>query len=80
MPSVRMHSEACLFCLKHPMGKECWTMVKWPYCTIDCCGKPHHEMLHEVLKAGNLRCRQRRRSHRADRRRRRAESRPRRCI
>ncbi len=27
-------------------------MGKWPNCTIDGCGKPHHEMLHEVLKAG----------------------------
>jgi hypothetical protein len=42
----------CLFCLRHPMGKECWTMDKWPNCTIDGCGKPHHEMLHEVLKEG----------------------------
>jgi hypothetical protein len=40
--------QLCLFCL----GKECWTMGKWPNCTIDGCGKPHHEMLHEVLKAG----------------------------
>jgi hypothetical protein len=27
-------------------------MGKWPNCTIDSCGKPHHEMLHEVLKEG----------------------------
>jgi hypothetical protein len=42
----------CLFCLRHPIGKECRTMGKWPNCTIDSCGKLHHEMLHEVLKAG----------------------------
>ncbi len=44
--------QLCLFCLRHLMGKECETMGKWPNCTIDSCGKPHHEMLHEVLKAG----------------------------
>ncbi len=44
--------QLCLFCLRHLMGKECETMGKWPNCTIDGCGKPHHEMLHEVLKAG----------------------------
>ena len=44
--------QLCLFCLRHLMGKECDTMGKWPNCTIDGCGKPHHEMLHEDLKAG----------------------------
>ncbi len=44
--------QLCLFCLRHLMGKECETMGKWPNCTVDGCGKPHHEMLHEVLKAG----------------------------
>ncbi len=44
--------QLCLFCLRHLMGKECETMGKWPNCTIDSCGKPYHEMLHEVLKAG----------------------------
>ncbi|MFN9907176.1 MAG: hypothetical protein ACK56F_13835, partial [bacterium] len=44
--------QLCLFCLRHPMGKECWTMGKWPNCTTDGCGTPHHEMLHKVLKAG----------------------------
>jgi hypothetical protein len=38
--------QLCLFCLRHLMGKECWTMGKWPNCTIDGCGKLHHEMLH----------------------------------
>jgi hypothetical protein len=41
-----------LFCLLQLMGRECWTMGKWPNCTIDGCSKPHHEMLREVLKAG----------------------------
>ncbi len=50
MPSVQ--KQLCLFCLRHLMGKECWTMGKCPNCTIGGCGKPHHEMLHEVLKAG----------------------------
>jgi hypothetical protein len=44
--------QLCLFCLRHLMGRECWTMGKWPNCTIHGCGKPHLEMLHEVLKAG----------------------------
>ncbi len=44
--------QLCLFCLRHPIGRECWSMGKWPNCTIDGCGKQHHEMLHEVLKAG----------------------------
>jgi hypothetical protein len=44
--------QLCLFCLRHPMGRECWTLNKWPSCTIDGCGKPHHKMLHEVLKLG----------------------------
>ncbi len=44
--------QLCLFCLRHLMGKECETMGKWPNCTIDGCGKLHHEMLQEVLKAG----------------------------
>ncbi len=44
--------QLCLFCLRHLIGKECETMGKWPNCTVDSCGKPHHEMLHEVLKAG----------------------------
>ncbi len=34
--------QLCLFCLRHPMGKECETMGKWPNCTMDGCGKPHH--------------------------------------
>ncbi len=42
--------QLCLFCLRHPMGMECWTLNKWPNCTVEGCGKPHHEMLHEVLK------------------------------
>jgi hypothetical protein len=44
--------QLCLFCLRHPMGMECWTLNKWPNCTIEGYGKPHHRMLHEVLKAG----------------------------
>ncbi len=44
--------QLCLFCLRHPMGMECWTLNKWPNCTIDGCDKSHHEMLHEVLKSG----------------------------
>jgi hypothetical protein len=43
--------QLCLFYLKHSMGKECRTLGKWPNCTNEGCGKPHHEMLHEVLKA-----------------------------
>ncbi len=44
--------QLCLFCLRHPMGMECWTLNKEHSCTIDGCGKPHHKMLNEVLKAG----------------------------
>jgi len=44
--------QLCLFCMRHPMGRECWTTNKEPSCTIDGCGKPHHKMLHEALKAG----------------------------
>jgi hypothetical protein len=43
--------QLCLFCLRHPMNRECWTLNMEPSCTINGCGKPHHEMLHEALKA-----------------------------
>jgi hypothetical protein len=44
--------ELCLFCLRHLMGRECWSLKKVPNCTINGGGKPHHEMPHEALKAG----------------------------
>jgi hypothetical protein len=39
--------QLCLFCLRLPMGRECWTLNKKPSCAINSCGK-----LHEALKAG----------------------------
>ncbi len=36
--------------LEAPVGQG--VRDRWPYCTIDGCGKSHHEMLHEVLKTG----------------------------
>ncbi len=44
--------QLCLFCLRHPMGMEFLTLNKWPNCTINGCDKPHHKMLHKVLKSG----------------------------
>ncbi len=44
--------QLCLLCLGHPMNVGCEAMGRGPNCTVDGCSKPHHEMLHGVLKAG----------------------------
>ncbi len=44
--------QLCLLCLGHSMEEGCETIGRGPGCTMDGCGKPHHEMLHGVLKAG----------------------------
>jgi hypothetical protein len=42
----------CLLCLEHPMNVGCEAMGRGLNCTVEGCGKPHHEMLHGVLRAG----------------------------
>jgi hypothetical protein len=44
--------QLCLLCLQHSIGVGCEAAGRGPNCAMDGCGKPHHEMLHEVLKAG----------------------------
>jgi hypothetical protein len=44
--------QLCLLCLQHPINVGCEAVGRGPNCAVDGCGKPHHEMLHGVLKAG----------------------------
>jgi hypothetical protein len=42
----------CLLCLQHPLSVGCEVAGKGFCCTAEGCDRPHHAMLHGVLKAG----------------------------
>ncbi len=44
--------ELCLLCLQHPTSMGCEAAGRGSSYTMGGCGKPHHVMLHEILKAG----------------------------